>query len=91
MKKVKLNVIAFIVGLSMSFTLQSCAKYDEKTGEESILNDGYFEYDGGSWSSIEYKIEEKTIDSCEYIIIFGSENRNIIHKANCRNSFHVRN
>jgi len=42
------------------------------------------------WGSIEYQINEKTIDSCEYIIIFGIDGRDIIHKANCDNPFHNR-
>lgn len=50
---------------------------------------GYFEWDGGGWYSTEYRIEQKTIDGCEYILIFGSQGRNIIHKANCKNSFHA--
>jgi hypothetical protein len=48
-----------------------------------------YEHKSGVWSSVDYKIEECTIDSCQYIIIFGSEGRNIIHKANCRNIVHA--
>lgn len=47
-----------------------------------------YEHKGAMWNGIEYKIVEKTIDSCEYIIIFGSGSRNIIHKANCSNPCH---
>jgi len=53
--------------------------------ENEKIEDGYFEYKSGTWGSLEYKIEEKTIDSCEYIVIFGSNKANIIHKANCSN------
>lgn len=35
------------------------------------------------------RLKKKTIDSCQYIIIFGSEGRNIIHKANCKNTQHI--
>lgn len=51
------------------------------TGSEGPIRDGYFEFkehEGkhrGFWSPVEYKIEEKTIDSCQYIIIFGVEGR----------------
>lgn len=65
------------------FILLSCSIEDKKTGS--------YENDNTNWSSMEYMIEEKTIDDCEYIIIFGVDGRNIIHKANCRNSFHTYN
>lgn len=64
----------------MSFIMISCSIEGEKAGS--------YENDNSNWSSMEYMIEEKTIDDCEYIIIFGVDGRNIIHKANCTNSFH---
>jgi hypothetical protein len=77
-KKIFLYSILILINFSCS-----------ETEKENIpLKDGYFEYKGGAWSSTEYNIEEKTIDSCQYIIIFGSEGRNIIHKANCKNLQH---
>lgn len=59
--------------------LYSCSSEDE-------TKNGYFENtNNGIWGSVEYRIEQKIIDSCEYIIIFGAEGRSIIHKANCKN------
>lgn len=74
----------------LAICLYSCEGFKQKNKNNKVTEDR-FEYSGGSWSSLEYKIVEKTIDSCEYIIIFGSQGRNIIHKANCHNQFHNRN
>ncbi len=63
--------------------ISSCSISTIEAKNESIKCES-FEYDGGMWSSMQYGIAQKTIDSCEYIIIFGTEGRNIIHKANCR-------
>ena len=74
----------------------SCAQQDSRNpstttvpAKDTIVEKPYsYEHSSGMWSSIDYMITERTIDSCEYIIIFGSEGRNIIHKANCNNPFH---
>lgn len=71
--------------------IASCSESKNQSQiQNTKIKDGYFEYDGGTWSSVEYRIEEKTIDGCEYIIVFGPQSRNIIHKANCENSFHTK-
>lgn len=39
----------------------------------------------------DYKfVTEVVIDSCEYIVVDGLNERNIIHKANCNNNFHYK-
>jgi hypothetical protein len=59
----------------------SCNHIDNTRANGALSEQGHFEHKTGEvWASMDYKIEEKTIDSCEYIIIFGSEGRNIIHK-----------
>ena len=70
----KLILLSFIITL-----LISC----ESSNTPDINN--YEHLNNNVWFTMEYKIEQKTIDSCEYIIIFGVEGRNIIHKANCKN------
>jgi hypothetical protein len=72
--------------LSVALTLLSCSQEKQSTATTPTITKSY-EYDGG-WGSMTYAIAEKTIDSCEYIIIFGPDGRNIIHKANCNNTFH---
>lgn len=68
----------------ISFVLFSCS-----SGNNEQIKDNYsYEHNAGIWTSIEYKILVKEIDQCEYIIIFGSEGRNIIHKENCKNPEH---
>lgn len=90
MKKFKISTLAAIAVYAMlAAGVSSCTVRSEETKNEEPTKDGYFEYDGGMWSGIEYKIEERTIDSCQYIIIFGSGGRNIIHKANCKNAIHA--
>lgn len=78
--------ILTICSVSLLFLLfiLSCSFNSSQTPENYS-----YEHNGGVWSSMDYKIEQKTIDSCEYIIIFGDKGRNIIHKANCKNSFHT--
>lgn len=89
MKRINIKIVTTIALLvNLAIGVSSCGVKAEETKKEEPIKDGYFEYKGGTWSSLEYKIEEKTIDSCQYIIIFGSESRNIIHKANCRNHKH---
>jgi hypothetical protein len=68
--------------------VSSCNISSGETKNETPKNVSY-EHTEGLWGSMDYQIEQKTIDSCEYIIIFGSEGRNIIHKANCRNTVHA--
>lgn len=68
--------------------VSSCNISSGETKNETPKNVSY-EHTEGMWGSLDYQIEQKTIDSCEYIIIFGSEGRNIIHKANCRNAIHA--
>ena len=90
MKKLIITTVAAIALYAMlAAGVSSCNVISEESKNEAPPKDGYFEYDGGMWLSMEYKIEERTIDSCQYIVIFGSEGRNIIHKANCRNAVHA--
>lgn len=70
----------------LSFVLFSCSSGDKK--EQIPDNNSYEHNSSGFWSSMEYKIVTKEIDHCEYIIIFGVEGRNIIHKENCKNPEH---
>ena len=89
MKKLKFTTkTAIALYAILAAGVSSCNISGGETKNEP-LKDGHFEHTNGVWLSTEYKIEEKTIDSCEYIIIFGSEGRNIIHKANCRNPVHA--
>mgnify|MGYP000163741544 CR=1 FL=1 len=88
-----------LFALSILLTLFSCSSDLDKKIEKTVKNaerqdslkNGAYEHTeaGVFWGSMDYKIEERIIDSCEYIIIFGTEGRNIIHKANCNNSFHL--
>jgi hypothetical protein len=92
MKKIKFSVVAAIaLYVMMVVGVSSCRETggETKNKNEEGLKEGYFEYSEGMWSSMQYRIEEKTIDSCQYIIIFGSDGRNIIHKGNCRNVVHT--
>ena len=90
MKNFKISKVAAIAVYAMlAAGVSSCNVSTEEAKNEEPIKYGRFEYSGGVWSSVEYKIEERTIDSCQYIIIFGSEGRNIIHKANCRNAVHA--
>lgn len=90
MKKFKIStVVAIAVYAMLAAGVSSCNVSSEESKNKEPIKDGRFEYEGGIWSAIGYKIEERTIDSCQYIIIFGSEGRNIIHKANCRNAVHA--
>lgn len=82
LKIVLISILAFCV-------LVACAPNNNGETNTPDSSVGKYEYDGGGWSSMEYKVEEKVIDSCEYIIIFGSDGRDIIHKANCNNPFHT--
>lgn len=74
-----------ILVFAVSILLSSCGKPKEKSADADA-----YEVKGEVWATMEYKIVEKTIDSCEYIIIFGVEGRNIIHKANCDNLYHLK-
>lgn len=89
-KTVIMSTLSFLIVVLVVFIIVVPVnpKGDDNKSEPSDKWD--FEYDGGVWSSMEYIIEEREIDSCQYIIIFGVEGRNIIHKANCRNPFHSR-
>ena len=71
--------------VSLFMLLSSCSP------EEPTKYGGGAEFTGGMRGHVEYAITEKVIDSCEYIIIFGNDGRNIIHKANCENTFHIKN
>lgn len=75
------NLVKLIL---ISFVLFSCSSGNN----EQIKENFSYEHSGGIWTSLEYKIAVKEIDQCEYIIIFGSEGRNIIHKENCKNPEH---
>ena len=73
-----------LIILFISIIFFSCNK-----SQEIEINTNY-EHTKGIWFDMEYSINEKIIDSCEYIIIFGQHSRNIIHKANCKNKFHYK-
>jgi len=89
MTKFKFTTIPAIALYAMlAAGVSSCNISSGENKNETPKNISY-EHTGGVWGSLDYRIEQKTIDSCEYIIIFGSEGRNIIHKANCRNSVHA--
>lgn len=79
-----LTIVSVIIILFM------LGRENSKASELTPENPEYpYEFDGTVWNSVEYKILEYRIDSCEYIIIIGVEGRNIIHKANCDNEFHL--
>ena len=66
----KINRMKKIITIAvLAICLYSCEGFKQKNKNNKVTED-IFEYSGGSWSSLEYKIVEKTIDSCEYIIIF---------------------
>lgn len=75
-----INILLIVFAFfTLVISFKSC---EGRANEKSYdLGDNY----PSAWGSIEYKIEQKRIDSCEYIIIFGVEGRSIIHKANCDN------
>jgi hypothetical protein len=88
MKTIKIiSIIAIAIGL---LGIISCNCNNEHTSKDVKKSTEYsYEHTtGGFWGSVEFGIEQRTIDSCEYIIIFGSDGRNIIHKANCNNIYH---
>jgi hypothetical protein len=88
MKKLKIiSIIAMSIGL-IGIISCNCNYEHTPNGVEKSTEYSY-EHTDGIWLSTEYAIEQKTIDSCEYIIVFGQRGRNIIHKANCKNSFHL--
>lgn len=72
-----------LICLSLIVITTSCSNTNSKDAPSSA------EHTSGIWGYIDYGIEEKTIDSCQYIIIFGSHGRDIIHKSNCKNKFHA--
>lgn len=80
-------LIAFVLfaGFMMVFIA-----INSSSGESPKENAQQHEYSGGMWTSVQYKIREVCIDSCEYIVIYGPDGRNIIHKANCENPFHIK-
>jgi hypothetical protein len=89
MKKLNFTTkIAIALYAMLAAGVSSCNISSGETKNETPKNVSY-EHTKGMWGSMDYQIEQKTIDSCEYIIIFGSEGRNIIHKANCRNTVHA--
>jgi hypothetical protein len=77
-----------ILSLTMAviISISSCSNVGEESEKHAEVVS--YEHSSGTWYVVEYQIIEKTIDSCQYIIIFGTDGRNIIHKANCRNKFH---
>ena len=87
MKQYKPKTITMktIILTLLSVAIISCGVTDNTCSE----NRENYRYNGGLWNTMEYDIEEVEIDYCEYIIIFGVDGRNIIHKANCKNSYHV--
>lgn len=89
MKKLKINTLAvFALYAILLAVFSSCNVSSEEPKNQQQIKIGDYEYTSGLWNSMYYKIQERTIDSCQYIIIFGVEGRNIIHKANCRNTNH---
>ena len=87
MKTIKnISIIAMAIGF---LGIISCNCNDEHTSKDVETSTKYdYEYTGGVWTSTDYALEQKTIDSCEYIIIFGTGGRSIVHKANCNNIYH---
>ena len=88
MKTIKsILIITMTIGL---FGIIACNCNNEHTSKdvEKSTEYSYEHTTGGFWGSVEFGIEQRTIDSCEYIIIFGPSGRNIIHKANCNNIYH---
>lgn len=84
------NIILILIFAVTLVSLNSCSKIDEHdSAVSSVAEDGYFEYNNGMWTDMMYRIEEKVIDSCEYIIIFGPGDRDLVHKANCNNPEHL--
>lgn len=89
--KVLFGVLCFI----LITTMVSCGdnqysesgESNEKSKEKSYRKVDY-EF---TWNTKEYAIVEERVDSCEYIVIFGVDGRNIIHKANCDNPYHLKN
>ncbi len=86
MKTIILLLAALLFTIAMAFTC--CTPNNNRTEPPK---DEYYEYRGGLWGDVEYKIQEKTIDSCQYLVVFGINSKNIIHKANCNNAFHNKN
>ena len=85
----KTNILTVIVLIIFSTLFVGCDKKAHEENQKNHKSDARsFEYGGGVWNSTEYAIIEKTIDDCEYIIIFGVNTSNIIHKANCENYIH---
>lgn len=64
--------------------LTSCVKEGSRETPNRSDNESKSSFIG----STEYIINEKTIDSCQYIIVSGVEAQAIVHKPNCRNTFH---
>ena len=80
--------------LTIPFMILACSSPDDNDRKRKKLEqrpDDYYEYKSGVWSSMEYKVVEKTVDDCEYIIVFGSQGVDIEHKANCKNYYHQQN
>lgn len=77
----KLTTIAMALMMLTGCSAESDETKDKYTG-------GRTEYTGGVYSEFSYAIDVQTVDSCEYIICYGSKGRTIIHKANCKNPFH---
>ena len=84
-----LTFISVCIVIAMLST-SSCENQSSET-ETEVESKTNYEYTGGIWLSMEYALRERTIDSCEYIVIFGTQGTNIIHKANCDNQFHKNN
>jgi len=88
MKTIKsISIITMTIGL-LGIIACNCNNENTLKNVEKSTEYSYKHTTGGLWRSVEFGIEQKTIDSCEYIIIFGLDGRNIIHKANCNNIYH---
>lgn len=80
--------------LTIPFIILACSPLDDnskKRKKSEPRPDNYYEYKSGVWNSMEYKVVEKTVDDCEYIIVFGTQGVDIEHKANCENYYHQQN
>jgi len=84
----KFRTVLGILVIGLLFT--SCKSSDESHENVKQISSDHYEYTNGAWHSMEYRTTIKTIDECQYIILFGTDGRNIIHKENCNNKeFHL--
>lgn len=87
LKLILSTLIVTFVAVGISLIIVSCTDTTKENYDTAKIQESN-EYTGGMWGNLTYQIEEKTIDSCQYIILSGNKTQSIIHKPNCRNSFH---